>query len=165
MSHLSLKCSLPRCAFLLAVAAGVAPLRMTGAQVAYASPSLAPALGRRPSSTVGRESGCAGNLAAAKQAIGWDSDIADAIDDSTYAAVLTPGSGMVAVDSLGRLITSGDPAPDHAAVATVCCTDVEPPSVPKPAVDLPANYTASKGRALARCADSMKPPPSSLSPL
>ena len=162
MNHLSLKCSVSGSALLLAVAVSVAPLRVTRAQAAYASPAMA-VVARRPSSALTRESPCAGNLAAAEPSNSWDSDIGDAVDDSIYAEILTPGSGMVAVDSHGRLIRSGDPAPRGAAPD--CCTAAERQSEPKSAVDLPANYTASKGRDLARCADSMKPPPSSLSPL
>ena len=81
-------------------------------------------------------------------------------DDTVDADALSPGSGMVIVDSHGNLVT-----PEQAAPAG-CCPAPATWEAALVARHTAIRYTASNGsdtRSL--CVDAMNPPPSSRSPL
>ena len=99
-------------------------------------------------------------------------DSADVRDDALDADALLPGSGMVVVDSHGKIIASDRPLTppvevSPAEVSPAECCPVAPGSETAVTARQAANsYTPSNGSDMrARCVDAMKPPPSSSSPL
>lgn len=89
-------------------------------------------------------------------------------DDAIDADLLSPGSGMVVVDSHGKIIEPEEPEPTPVNTArTECCPvspTVEAPSISRRASGI--SYPANNGSDMrASCVDAMNPPPSSRSPL
>lgn len=167
MNQSSAKRAIPDMVLIAAVALTLAPLRIMAGQASYVTLPISFVTERRiPDSAPSR---CWDRAIVGSVAPEWDTDPVDAAEDSIDAQVLAPGSGMVAVDSHGRLITAGDAtARDTSARPTEsgdCCPSTDGNSGPRAAPFPPSAYTTSKGRDLARCAGSMKPPPSNLSPL
>ena len=165
MNQASLKRGAPSLALIVGALLCPMPLRTVHAQASYAAGLTSVIADRRiPQPATVR---CT-LTSRPNTEIEWDGDSDDAAEDSIDAQVLAPGSGMVAVDSHGRLITAGDAGPRSAKVLPAevpdCCPMRDGASGPR-ASDGSAGYTTSSGRDLERCEDSMKPPPSKTSPL
>jgi hypothetical protein len=87
----------------------------------------------------------------------------DIIDDDTFS----PGSGMVVVDSHGKIIDSEPPRVTRTpTVPAACCAESPGGETDRTASGTTRSYTGSNGSVTrARCIDAIKPPPSSRSPL